>query len=138
MHNVTVKTCEAANTFKNDHGEFQVWKLSITSDGQDLNGVEINTKLGKNGPSIGETFEGTLTKSAYGWKLKRIQQNGGRLGGGRNPQDTRQIVRQHSQEMAILWTATLAKEGKLKEDSLTPDGLKRLITWFQSDAEATS
>lgn len=138
MPSFTVEKCEAANTFKNDYGEFQVWKLQI-HDGEKSLEADLNTKLGKSGPSIGERIEGELTKGQYGYKLKRAAQNGGGKGAGWKPRDPKEqavITRQHSQEMAILWAATLEKQGRLPADAKVDTFLREIIDWFQADAEA--
>lgn len=134
MPNVTVKSCAAANTFKNEHGEFQVWKLQIVNEQGEPMEVELNTKLGKAGPSIDETFEATLTKGPYGWKAKRAAQNGGggnSNGGGskasneyRSPE---QIMRSYAQSQALQYW-------KLKHEG---DPAYVIATWgeFQAHVE---
>lgn len=140
MPNITVKSCAAANTFKTEHGEFQVWKLQIASESGEEMEAKLNTKLGKSGPSIGETFEATLVKGPYGWKAKRVPQNGG--GGGssrpyepehiRDPQKVASITRMHCQKVAIEHCKLLHLRGKLPED-FGADTVKKLADFYALD-----
>lgn len=134
----TVETVQPKATFKNDYGEFQVYALTLT-DGTTPQNVEMNQKITTPAPTVGQRLEGEISTDKNGYlKFKKAQQqNGG--GGGRGPRDpkeTAQITRQHSQEMAILWAATLEKQGRLPADAKVDTFLKPIIDWFQADAEA--
>lgn len=147
----TVEKCEAANTFKNDYGEFQVWKVQI-HDGEKSLTADLNTKLGKSGPTIGERIEGDLTKGPYGWKLKRAAQNGGGGGGGprtEDPKKSAEIRRMASHKVAVELLGievqvALARasrgEASTLLDAITNAGastvLPRRIEWFEGDAKA--
>lgn len=137
MSDFTIQEVLAQREFDTQNGPMVAYKVRFKGD-QGVGEAETKRKASSAAPAPGETIDAELIEGKFGPELKRIfaQKNGGGFGGGgKSPEQQKQIVRQHSQEMAVLWTATLSKEGKLKEDSLTPDGLKRLVSWFQQDAE---
>lgn len=135
-----VSAVEPDGGFTNDHGEWLAWKLTVTTNGSEPEVVGRNTKVGNAAPTVGEEIEGELEPGKYRQKLVKAKKGGGSGGSWepehiKDPAKVARITRMHAQEMAILWTATLAKEGKLKEDSLTDTGLKRMIDYFAKDTE---
>jgi hypothetical protein len=126
--------------FQTEHGQFVAYEVRF--EGEDGNGVaQHNRKSSSPMPTIGEVIDAEIIHKGDRTTLKKIWKPAGvgaSNGGGRSPQDTKQIVRQHSQHMSIMWTAILQKEGNLKPDALTPEGLTRLTDWFQADAEGTA
>jgi hypothetical protein len=89
-----------------------------------------------NVPAVGSQIEGTLEQKPYGWKFKKASAGGfGGGGRGRSPEETKAIVRQHSQEMALRYAAIRAQQGKLPEDFKLTD-LATIINWFVKDAAA--
>ncbi len=105
----------------------------VELDGQPK-AVELSLKAGSAAPAPGDKLTGTIEESQYGPKFKKeYGGNGGGGGGGgyrgRSPEDHRSIVRQHSQQMALMWfTARGAK-------TFSDDELKERIDWFVADAE---
>src|SRR5207237_291267 len=91
-------------------------------------------------PQPGEVIDAELinTNPNFPPKLKKITQPPAARSGGfqRDPKDTAQIVRQHSQHMAILWIATIQKEGRgPAEGEDRTEWLRKMIDWFHRDAE---
>lgn len=96
----------------------------------------------KNAPQVGQSYEWELdTSGEYGPRFRRPAQEQG--GGGNSPQGGAQrrsggnqmtpdreakIVRQHSQQMALMYAALHPDEAK----DLT--ALKAVIDWFDEDA----
>lgn len=126
---------------KNDYTDKFGPKVSYTVklQGQDVP-VELSQKPETAAPVQGQSLEGTIEQGTYGPRFKKTFTQGGPSngGGGKSPEQQKSIVRQHSQEMAILWAATLEKQGRLPADAKVDTFLKEIIDWFQSDAEGTS
>lgn len=135
MPQFTVEKCEAAETFKKEpYGEFQVWKVQV-HDGQQSIAATLNTKLGKSGPSVGERIEGELTKGPHGNKLKRAAQSyGSKGGGGKSPQERKEIRRMASQRAGIELLAVEVAAGLRFENVKASDLLLPRVQWFEDDA----
>lgn len=124
-----------------EHGTFRIFDVRF--EGQQGNGeAEIKRKSSSPAPTVGEVIDAEIVQKA-GRKpeLKRVYKPPGGSGprAGRSPQESAQIVRQHSQHVAILWAATLQKEngGKLpvREGEQPRDWLKHIIDWFDQDVK---
>ncbi len=93
-----------------------------------LGQVEMLVRPGNvpSGTIEGEIIPGKAKNEGGKWpdRLKRTKQAGGF---SRSPDETKRIVRQHSQEMAIRW-ASIRTEGVG-----TREELKGLIDWFDAD-----
>lgn len=115
-------------------GPMQTIALTLQEYGQaEQIGAEWYTKATTAVPASGSTIDGEVSPSQYGLKFKKAQQPGGG-GRGRSPEDTKQIVRQHSQEMALRYCTVRATQGKLPETFDMVD-LRSIVDWFQRDAE---
>ncbi len=94
-----------------------------------LGQVEMLVKPGNvpSGTIEGEIIPGKAKNEGGKWpdRLKRTKQAGGF---SRSPDETKRIVRQHSQDMAIKWGLDLDAM-PLK----TLDQLKAVINWFDAD-----
>lgn len=119
----------------NPFGEDKEWGPLIPRR-MELEGVEgvvaWNRKPADADPKVGETLEGELEQTQYGFKFKKSRQGGG-FGGGKSPEQQKSIVRQHSQEMALRYMAIQVARGVVPEgfdySNLTP-----IIDWFVKDA----
>lgn len=100
-------------------------------------GAEWYTKATTAVPTAGAVIEGTIEPSQYGPKFKKAQAGGTYQGGGgrggRSPEETKSIVRQHSQHMALLYTKIKADLGQLPE-SWGMAEVRTIIDWFDADA----
>lgn len=136
-----------------DH-EIKPWR---TKDGQRAfidYSIHVDGPGGRGGPLLltrlpssdapvpGDTLEGFEILHENGRaKLKKEKQgqgfqerSGGPNGGfQRDPKDTAQIVRQHSQTTAVYWLAVLQKAGNLPDPSEAI--LKATIDWFDRDVQ---
>ncbi len=132
-----VERVEQGNTFETQHGSFQSWCLAIT-DGEKQMDAELNTKIGKDGPTIGERIEGELTKGQYGWKLKRSysQNGGGGRGYAEDPKKSAEIRRMASQKAAIALLAAEVAAGLTFKDEKASELLKPRIDFFERDTIA--
>lgn len=114
-------------------GTFTSWKLTVTDGTTETAGAELFQRKDSVPPTVGQVIDGTLEQSQFGWKVKKTAKMGG--GGGfrpRDPKETAAIQRQHSQEMAVRWTAIAQSRGLLPE-SFTIQNLKQVIDWFERD-----
>jgi hypothetical protein len=128
--------------WKGEHGDFAIYTVSFEGE-QGKGDGEIKQKASTQAPTVGATLDAEIVqKGGRPPELKRVWKENaprGSNGGGfrsRDPKDTAQIVRQHSQHVAILWAATLQKEHgqlPLREGEETHEWLKRLIDWFDAD-----
>lgn len=128
--------------FSTDKGEFVVFEIGFSGD-QGRGTIRHKRKSSSPAPAPGDTIDGEIVQGKDGPELKRIWKQGGgapngRSGGGfkpRDPKESAQIVRQHSQEMAMLHVASMERRGKLPEEWDLP-ALVKVIDWYQKDAES--
>jgi hypothetical protein len=111
-------------------------------DGFAIRNVEWSKKQGSPPPQIGETVDCTVdTEAQYGPKLKVNFQQGGFGGGGGNrmtPEREAQIIRQHSQHMALLHISNLIAQGRTADVPVNPEALTKIIDFFANDAKAAT
>lgn len=101
--------------------------------------VTWNRKPGTEGPKPGEQLTGELVPNgSFGLRFKKAQ---AQQGGGRSPEQQKQIVRQHSQEMAIRFASAtnsfrdLDLGNRNEVGAVLNEGLRPLIDWFEKDAK---
>jgi hypothetical protein len=135
MPTFTVQSATQVQTKQTEYGPMQSIDLMLQEPGQgDAFKANWYTKATTPVPAPGQTLEGEVTDSQYGKKFKKAPPAaGGFRGGGRSPQETRQIVRQHSQHMALLYVQAKAAVDALPAD-FKPSDLKAIIDWFDADA----
>jgi hypothetical protein len=104
--------------------------------------AELSRPEGKPAPTVGEKVEADLDNSNPSFPAKLVEVFKGGGGGksfgksfGKSPQERKSIVRQHSQEMALMHCSLLQKQGKLAEN-YGVDALKAIVDWFTADVEA--
>ena len=108
----------------------------LTFDG-DAGSYEISRKPTSPAPTVGQMMdigEVVPPNGNFPPKIKLAQANGSRPGGGRSPQETAQIVRQHSQEMALRYAAIKQSQGNLPAE-FTPADLFKIAHLFDADAK---
>lgn len=114
-----------------EYGDFIAY--AFRAEGQERP-LEWSRKVGTPGPSVGETLTGEVEDKGPNYPLKfKKAKAGGFGGGGRSPQESKSIVRQHSQEMALRYAAIQASRGKLPDD-FAYTKLEPIIDWFVKDA----
>lgn len=133
MPSFTVKEAAHKKHVDGKYGPMQVIGLYLEGHGS----AEWFTKADTPIPAAGTVLEGELETGEYGQKFKKAPPAGGFGGGGgswkpRDPAETRSIVRQHSQHMALLW-AQLDPTPTVR----TLEDLKYIIDWFDADVEGT-
>jgi hypothetical protein len=117
-------------------GEFVAY--NVTFDGEQGSGTaQHKRKASSPAPTVGEVIDGELVQRNGKTELKRVWKDKPPTGGGRSPQDTKQIVRRHSQHMAMLHVASMERRGNLPEN-WNLDALKKVIQWYQDDAEGVA
>jgi hypothetical protein len=109
-------------------------------DGFAIRNVEWSKKQDSKPPQVGEVIDCTVDMEAqYGPKLK-VEQEGGGFGGGRGggmtPEREAQIIRQHSQHMALLHVGNLVAAGKVENAPTSWEQLVQIIDKFDTDAKA--
>jgi hypothetical protein len=104
----------------------KVFRYTVEGDSRRPEDFVVN---GTEPKKPGDTIEG-IEDGEYGPKVKKARKQGG---GGfqKSPAQEKRIVRQHSQEMALMREANLVAGGK---GNLQSDELRRLIQWFENDA----
>jgi hypothetical protein len=136
MAQYVVKSAVQKSTKETEYGPMQTIALVLTEYGKDEDiAAEWYTKATTPIPQAGTRLEGEVTQSSYGPKFKKAQAGFGAGGGfrGRSPEETRQIVRQHSQHMALLYVQAKAAVGALPAD-FKPSDLTKIVDWFDADA----
>lgn len=128
-------TVQAASQKKllpdNGRGAKQVINLTLADGDQPPVIAEWFTNATTPLPTPGSTLDGTVEQSDYGPKFKKA----GGFGGGprqRDPRESAQIQRQHSQEMALRYAALRADKEMLPEPFTLAD-LRKVIDWFEQD-----
>lgn len=119
-------------------GPMKSYRVTLrNAEGNELANVEWARKATSPKPEVGQSVDGDVdTSGQYGPKLKLAQQQqGGRGGGGggRSPEESRRIVRQHSQNMALKYAALRLEDGDLPP-RFSFDTLKAAIDFFHKDA----
>lgn len=116
-------------------GDFISYRLTVTDGTTETQNVELFQKKDSVPPEVGKTYENwSVESSQYGPKIKKEPRTGGFGARPRDPKESARIVRQHSQEMAIRWTALAHARGLLPEEFKLPD-LEQIVDWFQRDVE---
>jgi hypothetical protein len=127
MSELTITDVEVAKELPDWQGKgAKVFRYTVEGDSRRPEDFVVN---GTDPKKPGDTIEG-IEDGEYGPKVKkaRRQQQGGFK---RSPAESKKIVRQHSQEMALMREANLVAGGK---GNLQTDELRRLIQWFENDA----
>lgn len=136
MPTYTVREAEkVADRPDKGYGPMQSIRLVLQEYGQaETTGAEWYTKAATALPTVGSMIEGDIKPGQYGPQFKRAQQaGGGGRGGGRSPEESRRIVRQHSQHMALKYAAMRLEDGDLPPH-FGFEQLKAAIDWFHKDA----
>jgi hypothetical protein len=131
----TVTQAAQKKTLDGKHGPMQVISLALQEYGAEPVTAEWFTKAETPIPQPGSKLEGDVSPSEYGLKFKKAQAGGFNGGGprGRSPEESRRIVRQHSEHMAILYVEFAHLRGTLPEGFKLGD-LTPIIDFFHKDA----
>jgi hypothetical protein len=137
MSAFTITEVLGTDEFSTENGSFVSYTVKFTGE-QGAGTAQHTRKSASPAPTVGEVLDAELTTKNGKPQLKRIWKDKPPSGGGgRSPQDTKQIVRQHSQHMAMLHVASMERRGKLPED-WNLEALKKVIQWYQNDAEGVA
>ena len=122
-----------------DYGNLSYW---VSIEGVDGNVLVVHKPdkprlaVGTDATTLGyDRVEQKTSKAGKTYnKLARPAYNGGGGGGGRqrDPKESAQIQRQHSQEMALRYAAIRAEKEMLPEPFKLGD-LRAVIDWFEED-----
>lgn len=135
---------ERAREYNDRYGPKVAYRLTIPGEDDPL---EISKKPESAPPVAGEPIEGDIHPPAFEDGLKRLKAFPKEPGQIRTPAppsaqahgvDAREasIIRQHSQHMAVLFAATLQKEGITLPGEKASDkleSLRKIVDWFDSD-----
>jgi hypothetical protein len=133
MPTYTVKQAFGPQEWQSQHGPMHSYSLQLEGVDQQ---AEINVKPTSPAPQPGQSLELVLEphpRFEGRLKAKRVQQQQGRPGGGRSPEENARIVRQHSQSTAINYARLMHERGVLPETFKLGD-LEKLVGWFYDDA----
>jgi hypothetical protein len=131
----TVKSASQKSTKQTEYGPMQSIDLVLQEYGTvEEIGAEWYTKATTPLPQPGSQLEGEIQPSQYGRKFKKAASGfgGGRAGGGRSPEESRRIVRQHSQSRALQYVEFAHQRGTLPDDFKLAD-LTPIIDFFFRD-----
>lgn len=139
MPDFTITGVGDEERFSTQNGEFVSYQVEF--EGSQGRGTAFHKRKASSPvPSVGEVIDAELVQKNGKTELKRIwKQDGGGSNGfsGKSPDQQKSIVRQHSEHMAILFMATVQKEGvSLPGDTASEklDALRRIVDWFVEDA----
>lgn len=133
MHTLTLVS--VPREYETKFGPMKSYTVKVEGD---ETAYEISRKADSGAPNVGQKIEvesvTDMSGGKYPPKIKLAYSKGGGGGGGMTPQREAQIIRQHSQGMAIEWAALAHTRGTL------PDGFKladltQIIDWFDADAK---
>ena len=134
MHTLTVVS--QPREYETKFGAMKSYTVKVEGDDS---AYEISRKAASPAPSVGQKIEVAEVQPPngnYPPKLKLAFGNGNKGGGGgMTPEREAQIIRQHSQNMAILWANLAHTRGKLPDDFKLSD-LTAIVDWFDADAKA--
>lgn len=119
------------------YGPMQTIALTLQEYGQaEEIAAEWYTKATNAVPALGSQLEGDVEPSQYGNKFKKAKAGGFGGRGGRSPEESKSITRQHSQHMALLYVQLRHAQGKLPDGFGLNDDLRKIIDWFDTDAHS--
>lgn len=130
----TVTAAVPGRDVKLTHGDFKSYTVTL-----DPGGVQAGLlqKPETPAPTEGDRLYGHLEERNGFKNFKKAARPGAPGGGGgwrpRDPDESRMIVRQHSQEMALRYCDVRARQGKLPAEFTLTD-LAKVVDWFQKDA----
>jgi hypothetical protein len=134
MPDFTVVAVKGQEPWSNDKGQFIGYMLTVrTAEGREVD-AKINKKTTSAPPAVGETIDANLQPSnnpAFPPLLKANFSGAGGQG-GRSPEQTSAIQRQHSQEMALRYAA-IRGEKEMLPARFTLTDLRMVIDWFEQD-----
>ena len=102
--------------------------------------AELNQKPETPAPQVGQSIFAELqpnSNPSFPPKVKKVQQGGFGGGRGRSPEETKSIVRQHSQEMALRALTLAHAMGislKVNDDDSFFVQVEKVTDWFEKDA----
>ena len=132
MAEYTVIAANQKKELDGQHGRMQVIALTLGKDGQaDAIQAEWFTKATTPLPQQGQKLEGEVEQGQYGLKFKKAQTGFGGGKGGMDPATQRRVARFAAQERALLYMQV-----KGITDFKLDDDFRKVVTWFQKDAEA--
>lgn len=122
--------------YETKFGQMKSYTVKVEGD---ETAYEISRKAATPAPTIGQKIEvaevNDTSEGKYPPKLKlAFGGQGGKGGGGMTPQREAQIIRQHSQEMALRYATIKQAQGKLP-DEFTPSDLFKIADLFDADAK---
>lgn len=122
-----------------DHGTFHIYTVQFKGD-QGEGTAQIKQKASSPAPTEGQTLDAEIVHKREGLppELKRIYQN--RNGGGaprqRDPVETKRIIHQHAQKVAIEYVK--AKAILKQIEGFTAEDVFSLAKAFREDVERVS
>lgn len=133
MPTFTVRAAGEKKRFQGKQGgEFTVFNVDVVDEqGNGTMAAELVQKSDSPPPQAGDTIQGTLEDTSYGWKLKKeyVGKGGGFGPRPEDPKRSRAILRQHSQHMALLYMQATGN----KPESW--DEFFRMVDKFDQDVE---
>lgn len=115
-------------------GPLVIYSIELRDEGR-LVQAEMMQKPETPAPKAGDVLEGTLTTSDFGMKFKKDKPAfGGKGGGGKSPQERKEIRRMASQRAGIELLAVEVAAGLRFENTKASDLLLPRIQWFEDDA----
>ncbi len=148
MPTITIDEVGEPRPYSSAYGPLVAYLLTFS--GNDARGQgEISQKPESPAPAVGESIEVEIsagrvkdeeTGERWPQRLKRAKQvvaGAPNLGRPMDPARESRIVRQHSQEMALLHMAAMERRSRGEPLAVEPDlgKLKAIIDWYQRDAE---
>lgn len=120
-------------------GDFVSYEIMFSGDQGKGTGF-TKRKEGSPAPVAGETFDGELVQKNGKTELKKVWKQGGSSNGGsgwkpRDPRETRQIIHQHAQKVALQYATVRAYQKTLPTDFSIED-LFKIAAQFRADVEA--
>ncbi len=137
MSTFVIEEVLSQEEFSTEHGVFRAYEVRFSGD--TAKGIATHKrKASSPPPTPGETIDAEIIRKGERTELKRVWQPNrpGASSGGRSPQDTRQIVRQHSQKVAMQYITAKAYLKRIED--FTVEDVCKIAAAFQADAESVS
>lgn len=131
----TITVVSQPREWESKYGQMKSYTVKVEGD---EGTYELSRKATSPAPTVGQRIDVAEVQPSpngnYPPKLKLAQANRSG-GGGRSPEESARIMRQHSQEMALRYAVAKAGPSGLSED-FKLENLLPLIEWFDKDAKA--
>lgn len=132
MPNFTITEVVSQKPWDSKYGPMIAYKVRFEGE-QGTGEAQLNQKAGSPAPKIGETVDGLLEPTDFGYKLKRVHQQ--KAISGKSAQERAEIRRLAAQKAAIELLRLEIETGRVPKDAKASALLTPRIDFFDDDCK---